>query len=71
MQIIPPHDTGIAESILQNLDIPEEVWSPDELLANSKFCFDRTEVLKEEYIQTLSKLCKDPYVPIFSVQLQH
>lgn len=56
MQIVPPHDAGIAESIERNLNVSDEAWTPDQSLQTSSLCVDNTEALKEEYIGTLAKL---------------
>lgn len=60
VQIIPPHDTGIAKSIEGNLSVPDEAWSPDSLIESSDLCINQTETLKEAYIETLAQLCTDP-----------
>lgn len=62
VQIVPPHDAGIAQSIDSNLEVPEEAWSPETLLASAELCIDSTEELKEAYIETLVKLDQDRLV---------
>lgn len=57
VQIIPPHDAGIAATIEDNLEVVEEAWDLD-LLDRSKdtLCFDRTETIKEQYFQMAASL---------------
>ena len=56
VQIVPPHDAGIAQAIESNLEVPEEAWTPEELLQTSDLCIENTEKLKEAYIETLASL---------------
>jgi phosphoglucomutase len=56
VQIIPPHDAGIAASIDDNLQVPDEAWQPEELLASSELCIDQTETLTQAYMETLAGL---------------
>jgi hypothetical protein len=55
VQIIPPHDSGIAKSIEAHLDIPDESWKPEDIIAASDLYIDQTEKLKEAYIETLAR----------------
>lgn len=55
VQIIDPHDSGIANSILLNLRPDERVWDPEELLASND-CIDQTEELTRAYFEYLSGL---------------
>ncbi|TCD63890.1 Phosphoglucomutase-3 [Steccherinum ochraceum] len=55
VQIICPHDTGIAQSILANLE--PRSWD-ESVVSSSSLCLDRTEEMKDAYFQTLSTLCE-------------
>lgn len=55
VQIIPPHDSGIAASIESHLEIPGESWNPETIIKSSDLCIDQTEKLKEAYIETLAR----------------
>ncbi|KAG0150594.1 hypothetical protein CROQUDRAFT_652195 [Cronartium quercuum f. sp. fusiforme G11] len=59
VQIIPPHDTGIAAAIEQNLEVDAEAWDID-LVTRSEdtLCIDRTEEIKEEYLKLVATLTK-------------
>ncbi|RXW24163.1 hypothetical protein EST38_g1705 [Candolleomyces aberdarensis] len=52
VQIIAPHDTGIASSIEKNLEPRASAWdiSP---LASSELCIDRTQEVKDAYFAVL------------------
>lgn len=54
-QIIDPHDSGIAGSILQNLIPDERLWNPGTLLRSSD-CIDRTQELTQAYFEYISGL---------------
>ena len=54
-QIIDPHDSGIADSILQNLIPDERVWNPGTLLSSSD-CINRTQELTQAYFEYISGL---------------
>jgi hypothetical protein len=54
-QIIDPHDSGIAASILLNLTPEERVWNPETFLG-SNGCVDRTEELTQAYFEYISGL---------------
>ena len=56
VQIIPPHDAGIAASIDENLQVPNEAWQPEALLSSSELCIDQTETLTQAYMETLAGL---------------
>lgn len=64
VQIIPPHDSGIAASIDAHLDIPDESWDPDTIISSSDLCINQTETLKEAYIETLARHPIARYVDI-------
>jgi hypothetical protein len=53
LQIIGPHDVGIAESIQQNLE--PRVHDASEVLKSS-LCIDRTEEMKRGYFNSLRNL---------------
>jgi len=55
LQIIDPHDLGIAESILLNLAPDERLWDPETLLASSG-CVDRTQESTQAYFEYISGL---------------
>jgi len=50
VQIIDPHDSGIADSISQNLIPDERLWNPVALLSSSD-CIDRTQELTHAYFE--------------------
>ena len=52
-QIIGPHDTGISESILANLD-PKR-WDADSVLRDP-LCIDRTREMVEGYFDHIASL---------------
>lgn len=54
LQIIGPHDVGIAQSILQNME--PKVHNTSEVLKSS-LCIDCTEDMKVGYFNSLSNLC--------------
>ena len=54
-QIIDPHDSGIADSILQNLIPDERVWNPGTFLSSSN-CTDKTQELTQAYFECISGL---------------
>lgn len=66
VQIIPPHDAGIAKSIEENLHIADELWDTTDLRA-SKLCLHRTEELQAEYIASISQLCISKSVFTFCI----
>lgn len=63
-QIIDPHDSGIAGSILLNLKPDRRVWNPDAVLGSSG-CIDRTEELTQAYFEYISGL-RTMYAQVFS-----
>ena len=54
-QIIDPHDSGIAGSILQNLIPDERLWNHGTLLSSSD-CLDKTQELTQAYFEYISGL---------------
>lgn len=54
-QIIDPHDSGIAGSILLNLKPDGRVWNLESFL-DSSGCIDRTEELTQAYFEYLWRL---------------
>ncbi|KAF6764966.1 phosphoglucomutase 1 [Ephemerocybe angulata] len=52
VQIISPHDTGIAKSIDENLEPKPTSWTYGELLT-SELCVDRTEEAKDMYFMAI------------------
>ncbi|KDQ60575.1 hypothetical protein JAAARDRAFT_124136 [Jaapia argillacea MUCL 33604] len=55
VQIIEPHDKGIAASILRNLE--PQTWNTGEALLKSPLLDDPTKELHVAYFASLSKLC--------------
>jgi len=55
VQIVEPHDTGIADSILLNLIPDEMLWNPESLIGSSD-CVDKTEGLTQAYFEYISGL---------------
>ncbi|KAF9646856.1 hypothetical protein BDM02DRAFT_3188473 [Thelephora ganbajun] len=55
VQIIDPHDSGIAGNILLNLIPDERLWDPETLLVSSD-CVDRTKELTQAYFEYISGL---------------
>ena len=55
LQIIDPHDAGIAGSILQNLVPDGRLWDPEVFLSSSA-CIDRTQELTKAYFGYISGL---------------
>jgi phosphomannomutase len=53
IQIIAPHDEGIAKAITENLK--PESWDTDGVI-NSPLCLDKTEEMKDAYFATLKTL---------------
>lgn len=56
IQIISPHDTGIAAAILDNLQ-PTVSWDTSAVRANPR-CEDRTEEMKDLYFEHVSSLSR-------------
>jgi len=54
-QILEPHDSGIAGSVLLNLVPDERVWNLEILLGSSD-CIDRTKELTQAYFECVSGL---------------
>lgn len=54
VQIIPPHDAGIAAKIDNSLDVDDEAWIPYD------HTWDRTDELKTEYTAMIKSLVQDP-----------
>jgi len=55
VQIIGPHDSGIADNILLNLKPGGRAWNPETFLGLSN-CIDRTEELTQAYFDCISGL---------------
>jgi len=55
VQIIGPHDEGIASAIEKNLEPADYAWDSDAVLS-SPLCVDKTEEIIEAYFLRLSKL---------------
>eukprot|EP00596_Hydrurales_sp_CCMP1899_P010180 CAMPEP_0119044244 /NCGR_PEP_ID=MMETSP1177-20130426/29921_1 /TAXON_ID=2985 /ORGANISM="Ochromonas sp, Strain CCMP1899" /LENGTH=605 /DNA_ID=CAMNT_0007014055 /DNA_START=182 /DNA_END=1999 /DNA_ORIENTATION=+ len=55
-QIIPPHDTGIAQSILSNLEPWELKYDSDGVLLHS-YASDVTDLIADAYYSKISYLC--------------
>ncbi|EAU88422.2 phosphoglucomutase 1 [Coprinopsis cinerea okayama7 len=55
VQIISPHDEGIAKSIDQNLEPRADSWSTD-VLASSANCIDKTKEVQDVYFASLRSL---------------
>jgi hypothetical protein len=70
VQIIPPHDSGIANAIDTHLEVANELWDPESIIASSDLCIDQTEKLKEAYIETLATIPVARYVPMSFIRLQ-
>jgi phosphoglucomutase len=49
VQIIPPHDHGIASAILKSLDVPEEAWQVEGRPSESKW--DGTQAMIKQYLE--------------------
>ncbi|KAG9051604.1 Phosphoglucomutase-3 [Tulasnella sp. UAMH 9824] len=58
VQIINPHDKGIAEAIKTNLEPNPSAWSIDDV-AESPLCFDKTEEMTELYLDQVSSQIHD------------
>ncbi|GAA5950012.1 hypothetical protein JCM3765_004164 [Sporobolomyces pararoseus] len=54
VQIIPPHDHGIASSILQSLEVSEEAWEIDETSTESKW--SGTHEMIKKYLEMTATL---------------
>ncbi|XP_018422734.1 PREDICTED: phosphoglucomutase-2 [Nanorana parkeri] len=55
-QIIPPHDTGIAQSIEENLDPWPQAWD-DSLIDGSSLLKDPFQSINKDYFSDLQKHC--------------
>lgn len=55
VQIIPPHDAGIASAIDKHLDIDAAAWEVDGVI-DSALCVDRTEDMKDAYFEMVAGL---------------
>ncbi|KAH8102870.1 hypothetical protein BXZ70DRAFT_1057060, partial [Cristinia sonorae] len=55
VQIIGPHDTGISNAIMANLE--PRTWDTDSIVS-SPLCVDHTEEMKDAYFEALSTLCQ-------------
>ncbi|CAI9586136.1 unnamed protein product [Staurois parvus] len=55
-QIIPPHDTGIAQSIEENLEPWPQAWD-DSLIDGSSLLKDPLQSINEDYFSDLQKHC--------------
>ncbi|GAA5929729.1 phosphoribomutase PRM15 [Sporobolomyces koalae] len=49
VQIIPPHDHGIASAILESLEVPEEAWQLDQLAPADRW--DGTRDMIDRYVR--------------------
>ncbi|KAG8931536.1 Phosphoglucomutase-3 [Tulasnella sp. 417] len=58
VQIIEPHDRGIAEAIKANLEPGQDAWNVDDV-ASSPLCFDKTEEMTELYLDQVSPQIHD------------
>jgi hypothetical protein len=59
VQIISPHDKGIAASIEQNLEIDEEAWSTEPSTQVSEaLLIHKSEMIKDSYLQAISGLTR-------------
>ncbi|KAG9019489.1 Phosphoglucomutase-3 [Tulasnella sp. 427] len=58
VQIIEPHDKGIADSIMANLEPGSTAWNVDDV-TESPLCFDKTEEMKELYLEQVSSQIHD------------
>jgi len=56
VQIIGPHDKGIAASIMQHQETDPLLWNTTPLF-ESKLCVNVTEEMKNEYIKYMSTFC--------------
>ncbi len=54
VQIIPPHDAGIAATIDKSLEVDDQAWIPYEQT------WDKTEQYKNEYTDMVKSLVEDP-----------
>lgn len=57
VQIIPPHDHGIAAAILESLEVPEEAWQIAEESSVGKW--RGTQEMVEKYVEMTSTLCTE------------
>ncbi|KAG8914991.1 Phosphoglucomutase-3, partial [Tulasnella sp. 408] len=68
VQIINPHDKGIAEAIKANLEPNPSAWSIDDV-TESPLCFDKTEEMTELYLDQVSSQIHDKSVNAPSTML--
>ncbi|GAA6061545.1 hypothetical protein JCM10212_002752 [Sporobolomyces blumeae] len=54
VQIIPPHDHGIAAAIEESLEVDDEAWNIDETDASEKW--DGTDEMKHKYLEMVQEL---------------
>ena len=54
VQIIPPHDHGIASAILESLEVPEEAWQVDSPSDEGKW--DGTRDMVNKYMEMTETL---------------
>lgn len=57
VQIIPPHDAGIAAEIQKHLDIPAAAWQVDQLLDDPQNV-DKTQEMTDAYFDMVKALAK-------------
>lgn len=55
-QIIPPHDSGIAQSIEENLEPWPQAWD-DSLIEGSSLLKDPFQSINKDYFSDIQKLC--------------
>ena len=61
VQIISPHDEGIAASILENLEPAGNAWDRGSVISSTD-CIDNTEELIRGYFEQLAKLNRTRWV---------
>ncbi|OAV91351.1 hypothetical protein PTTG_01690 [Puccinia triticina 1-1 BBBD Race 1] len=58
VQIISPHDKGIAASIEQNLEIDEEAWNTEPTMQTKALVINRTQEIQDAYFKAISGLVR-------------
>ncbi|PLW23780.1 hypothetical protein PCASD_08721 [Puccinia coronata f. sp. avenae] len=67
VQIISPHDKGIAASIEQNLEIDEEAWSTEPSTQVSEaLLIHKSDMIKDSYLQAISGLTRPSRLELHS-----
>jgi len=66
-QIIPPHDKGIAQCIIENLKPLSTSWDED-IHKTSSLCIDPLKEVMEDYMKTIQKHCNHRYQSVSSVE---